>query len=77
MILTKPKFLLLLNQHPFSYSYSFNSKINHLSSQGAHRQVLINYVSMLNTHVPSLLVVPSINTLWLMNFLLTHTLVLL
>ncbi|KAK7359811.1 hypothetical protein VNO77_01776 [Canavalia gladiata] len=32
---------------------SFNAIINHLSSQGDHRQVLLTYVSMLRTHVPS------------------------
>ncbi|XP_019439839.1 PREDICTED: pentatricopeptide repeat-containing protein At4g04370 [Lupinus angustifolius] len=65
-LLPKPKLLLLQKQHPFSYSYSYsnsnsnsatthllNAKINHLSSQGAHCQVLQTYVSMLNTHVPS------------------------
>ncbi|BAT87489.1 hypothetical protein VIGAN_05086500 [Vigna angularis var. angularis] len=42
--------------HPTSSSAttnSLNAIINHHSSQGAHRQVLVTYASMLKTHVPS------------------------
>ncbi|XP_057434115.1 pentatricopeptide repeat-containing protein At4g04370 [Lotus japonicus] len=42
--------------HPPSSSattHSFNAIINRHSSQGAHRQVLLTYTSMLNSHVPS------------------------
>ncbi|TKY72188.1 Pentatricopeptide repeat-containing protein [Spatholobus suberectus] len=44
--------------HPSSPSASattnsFNAIINHHSSQGAHRQVLATYASMLKSHVPS------------------------
>ncbi|XP_061340781.1 pentatricopeptide repeat-containing protein At4g04370 [Gastrolobium bilobum] len=67
MLTYKPKLQLLpsligLNRwvaslpHPSSASvttHSFNAIINHHSSQGAHRQVLNTYASMLNTHVPS------------------------
>ncbi|XP_027339301.1 pentatricopeptide repeat-containing protein At4g04370 [Abrus precatorius] len=45
-------------RHPSSASASattnsFNAIINHLSSQGAHHQVLVTYASMVSTHVPS------------------------
>ncbi|KAL5097420.1 hypothetical protein RYX36_001747 [Vicia faba] len=34
-------------------THSYNAIINRHSTQGSHRQVLITYTSMLNTHVPS------------------------
>ncbi|KAL9320807.1 hypothetical protein ACSQ67_012646 [Phaseolus vulgaris] len=54
--LSVPKRCVVSVAHPTSASAttnSLNAIINHYSSQGAHRQVLVTYASMLKTHVPS------------------------
>lgn len=55
-ILTAQKRFVALLPHPPSSSattHSYNALINRHSTQGAHRQVLITYTSMLNANIPS------------------------